>query len=72
MQSISAELEKVRKSDLNIDGISTEQSVCTQFLREYIDYRVDNDPAHKLLCAAFGDAWTNEVLRTVVFPPIDQ
>ena len=37
-------------------------------LREYLDYRIENDPAQRLLNAAFGAQWTEQVLREVLFP----
>ena len=38
------------------------------FLRDYLRYRVENDPAKRLLTSAFGERWTELVLRSVLFP----
>ena len=37
------------------------------FLAEYLSYRIENDPAKRLLVGAFGLEWTEAVLREVLF-----
>lgn len=37
-------------------------------IEKYLNYRRENDPAKRLLIAAFGKDWTNDVLSNVVFP----
>lgn len=36
--------------------------------REYLQYRLDNDPARPMLKSLYGEEWTEEVLQTVLFP----
>ena len=38
------------------------------FLAEYLQYRIDKDPAKGMLAATFGSEWVNSVLSQVVFP----
>ncbi len=40
----------------------------SHFLQEYLQYRIENDPAKRLLMGAFGEQWTDEVIKTVLFP----
>jgi len=39
-----------------------------KFLAEYLQYRVENDPAKNLLVGAFGAEWTEAALNQVLFP----
>ena len=41
-----------------------------QFLMEYLDYRIEKDPAKRLLLSSFGEDWTNRVLKEVLFPKL--
>eukprot|EP01036_Dinobryon_divergens_P023943 gene23943-32342_t len=45
-----------------------QQTLRREFLRSYIEYRIVNDPAKKLLTAAFGHEWTDTALSRVMFP----
>ena len=38
------------------------------FQRQYLQYRIDKDPAKKLLIAAFGPTWVDQCLHQSVFP----
>jgi Ferredoxin-dependent bilin reductase len=38
------------------------------FLSDYLNYRIDKDPAKRLLVGAFGAEWTEASLREVMFP----
>jgi len=37
------------------------------FIEEYLKYRIENDPAKKLLQSAFGKLWTDSILQENVF-----
>lgn len=37
-------------------------------LQDYLQYRIENDPAKHMLAAAFGRSWTETVLRDILFP----
>jgi phycoerythrobilin:ferredoxin oxidoreductase len=39
-----------------------------QTLRQYLNYRIENDPAKRLLNAAFGVSWTEQALSELMFP----
>jgi phycoerythrobilin:ferredoxin oxidoreductase len=41
-----------------------------QFLTEYLDYRIEKDPAKRLLQSSFGADWTSRVLKEVLFPKL--
>ncbi len=41
---------------------------CKTFLSEYLEYRIDKDPARNMLVGSFGEDWTEEMLRAVLFP----
>ena len=41
---------------------------CKTFLSEYLQYRIDKDPARNMLVGSFGEDWTEEMLRAVLFP----
>jgi len=47
---------------------TSESEERAQFLSDYLQYRIDNDPAKKLLVGAFGETWTDDVLKNVLFP----
>jgi len=40
------------------------------FLGEYLQYKIENDPAKNMLVGAFGREWTSAVLSKVLFPSI--
>ena len=40
----------------------------SRVLREYLDYRIANDPAKRLLTSAFGAKWTETALSQLMFP----
>ncbi len=50
------------------DPEGMEVSPVSQFLKDYLRYRVENDPAKRLLEGAFGKTWTKEVIESVLFP----
>lgn len=37
-------------------------------LKEYLNYRIENDPAKNMLNGAFGVDWTNNVIKEILFP----
>jgi len=37
-------------------------------LEEYLEYRLQNDPARPMLQSLYGKEWTEEVLETILFP----
>jgi hypothetical protein len=39
-----------------------------QGMERYLRYRIENDPARRLLSAAFGSAWTEQAIEQVMFP----
>lgn len=41
---------------------------CETFLSEYLQYRIDKDPARNMLVGSFGEEWTESMLRDVLFP----
>lgn len=49
---------------------NTEYPIDETFLSEYLEYRIVKDPAKRLLVGAFGEEWTEKVLREVMFPSI--
>ena len=38
------------------------------FLKDYLNYRTENDPAKRLLTAAFGKEWTESAIKDIMFP----
>ena len=52
------------------EGGDEERKERVQFLSDYLQYRIDNDPAKKMLVGAFGETWTDEVLKRVLFPKV--
>ena len=38
------------------------------FIDNYLNYRIVNDPAKNMLYSAFGKNWTDYVLRNIIFP----
>ena len=38
------------------------------FEREYLEYRIENDPAKNILNRVFGEEWTSAVIRDFLFP----
>ena len=49
-------------------GTGSTEAQRRAFLQQYIDYRVEKDPAKGLLRAAFGAAWLDRALACAVFP----
>ena len=49
-------------------GAGSTEAQRRAFLQQYIDYRVEKDPAKGLLRAAFGAAWLDRALACAVFP----
>ena len=39
-------------------------------LSDYIQYRLENDPARPMLKRLYGEEWTEQVLHKVLFPPL--
>jgi len=58
----AAELENAKSSDTQ-----TKYDL-ENFINSYLVYRAENDPAKKLLVAAFGKEWTDVALTTAIFP----
>lgn len=57
--------------DLLTDCPMTEPALLSKrdsAMSAYLLYRIENDPAKMMLYGAFGKAWTDEVLREVIFP----
>lgn len=53
----------------SVDSLNSEQrTLRREFLRSYLEYRTINDPAKKLLKAAFGQEWADAALSRVMFP----
>lgn len=53
---------KAMTVDVPLDSDSEECS------RNYLDFRIANDPAKNILNFAFGAEWTNQALIEAVFP----
>lgn len=59
-------LDKQPFSNEHTHSVST--NVRKLLIRDYLNYRVEKDPAKNLLTAAFGREWTAHALRQVFFP----
>jgi len=46
----------------------TTESSRNEYMNRYLSYRIDNDPAQRMLVSAFGKDWTDKCLRNVMFP----
>lgn len=61
--------------DLYLDLIMTEQqqtieAAFSSHRKDYIRYRLENDPARPMLKRLYGEEWTEKVLHTVLFPQL--
>lgn len=58
--------------DIYLDLLKRQDSVFTKcsdtWIREYLSYRLENDPARPMLKSLYGEEWTERVLRERLFP----
>ena len=68
-------LEMMNDVKNNSDGKDSESEsdevllveACTQGHRDYLDYRMTNDPARPMLKRLYGDEYTEDVISNVLF-----
>lgn len=58
----------VEKHYSNIDDKDIENSEFDGYLKEYLRFRIENDPAINMLHGAFGKQWTSTALENLIFP----
>lgn len=58
--------EVINEHDHNISFVRADDAA----LREYLDFRIKNDPAKNILNVAFGKEWTEFALEKSIFPYI--
>jgi phycoerythrobilin:ferredoxin oxidoreductase len=62
---LNSYLDLVRKSKTTT---SNEKKSRELFMKDYLTYRIENDPAKRLLTAAFGKNWTEYAIENIMFP----
>lgn len=60
-------LDSTSSQGTTIASNSKSEDDSESFLSEYLTYRIENDPAKRLLVGAFGLEWTEAVLNDVLF-----
>jgi phycoerythrobilin:ferredoxin oxidoreductase len=56
------------ENDEESDNKDNNNDINVNWSREYLQYRLDNDPARPMLKSLYGEEWTEQVLNTVLFP----
>lgn len=63
---VAEQADKQPFSNEHTHSVST--NVRKLLIRDYLNYRIEKDPAKNLLTAAFGKDWTSYALRHIFFP----
>jgi phycoerythrobilin:ferredoxin oxidoreductase len=75
IEHITQSLPRVVESHLDIylrlvSQFYVDSEMTDNSQRDYINYRLRNDPARPMLKSLYGEDWTDVVLKQVLFPPL--
>mmetsp|Transcript_27069 Transcript_27069/g.45334 ORF Transcript_27069/g.45334 Transcript_27069/m.45334 type:complete len:334 (-) Transcript_27069:271-1272(-) len=66
--TVRSERDAATAEDHHHQQQQQQQQQRKDMLDQYLQFRIENDPAKKLLGVMFGEKWTQSFLRTAVFP----